>query len=252
VSTKSDDYLRSIKNIYNSTANPLLIRLALDPIISKWASGYLNSINQSGSFAKGTAVKGGSDFDIFVSMKSTLTHLTLEEIFNSLKSTLDKTRFQATTQNVSLGVTVGAWHVDIVPGRQQSPTSDYHSLYKARQNTWTQSNIQLHIDTVVNSNCIDEIKLTKIWRNLRKLDFPSFYLELVVIEALSYTRLTSLADKFFMVLKYLANSFVTATFVDPSNTNNIISDDLTVLQKNAIADEASLSLGQTTWQNIVW
>ena len=90
-----------------------------------------------------------------------------------------------------------------------------------------------------------ETRLLKLWRNQRGLDFPSFYLELTVIDALRYSQLAALSDRVRRVLEYLQNSFVNARVQDPANTNNIISDDLTVAEKDAIKSAATRALGGT-------
>jgi hypothetical protein len=63
-----------------------------------------------------------------------------------------------------------------------------NSLYRSKPNTWTQTNISTYISHVVNSGRTDEIRILKIWRQLHGLTFPSFFLELAVINALLYTR----------------------------------------------------------------
>jgi hypothetical protein len=83
------------------------------------------------------------------------------------------------------------------------------------------------------------------------LDFPSVYLELVVIRALQLNFSVSLAERVLVVLRFLANSFVAARVTDPANANNAISDDLTFADKLAIERAAQVALAQETWGSIV-
>jgi len=69
--------------------------------------------------------------------------------------------------------------------------------------------------------------------------------------ALKYKR-SGLADHFLAVLDYLSSGLVLARFVDPANTNNIISDDLTDTEKRVIASQAGQSRRQQSWESIVW
>ena len=62
--------------------------------------------------------------------------------------------------------------------------SEDHSLFRRRANTWTKTNVATHIAYVMYGGCIPEIRVLKLWRNQKGLDFPSFYLELAVIAAL--------------------------------------------------------------------
>ena len=105
---------------------------------------------------------------------------------------------------------------------------------------------------VRNSGRIDEIRLTKIWRNLHQLDFPSFYLELVVIDSLRYQRYGNLASNFWEVLRLLAEDFVDKEYVDPANSNNLISSELTRRERSLIASEARNARTQRDWGNVIW
>jgi hypothetical protein len=107
----------------------------------------------------------------------------------------------------------------------------------------------MHIAYVLQSNRLDEIRVIKLWRNQKNMDFPSFYLEMAVIEALKYSRST-LSQNVVKALEYLRDTFITARFVDPANTNNIISDDLTMRERAMIASAASVALSKT-WSDVV-
>lgn len=100
---------------------------------------------------------------------------------------------------------------------------------------------------------MQEIRAIKIWRNCHQLDFPSFYLELTTIEALRGRQQgTQLAQNVFDTLGCIADNLVNARVVDPANTGNIISDDLTQAEKQTIASKAKESHGKGTWGEILW
>lgn len=63
-----------------------------------------------------------------------------------------------------------------------------------------------------------------------------------IVKALETTWLTPLADTMRIVFAYLRDNLATARFVDTSNTNNIISDDLTLAEKQAIRKAAASAL----------
>ena len=44
----------------------------------------------------------------------------------------------------------------------------------------------------------------------------------------------------------------TVRYVDPANTNNVVSDDCTKAEKVAIAGKARESLAKKVWNDIVW
>ncbi len=221
------------------------------PIIEKWSNGYLAKAEFSGSLSKGTAISIGTDADIFISLSST-TPGTLSEMYETLYSAITQAGYASRKQNVSIGTTVNGYKIDLVPARRQSQYGNEHSLYKNKTNTWTQTNIQTHISHVKNSNRTSEIKLAKIWRNLHNLDFSSFYLEMAVIDALKNLRVGNIAANFLTVLEFFRDHIESKRYVDPANTNNIISDDLTLSQKRLISEQARASRGQKNWEAIVW
>jgi len=153
------------------------------PAVREWGGRYLAGVLLSGSYSKGTATRLGTDIDLFISLSST-TPGSLKEIYESLFALCSERGWSPRRQNVSVGVRIGGYDVDLTPGRVQDGYRNYHSIYRRRGDTWTQTNVALHIDTVRASGRTDEIRAVKIWRHRHSLDFPSFLLELVVLEAL--------------------------------------------------------------------
>ncbi|WP_395713240.1 nucleotidyltransferase, partial [Reyranella sp.] len=172
------------------------------------------------------------------------------EIYGTLAKRLQDRGYTIRRQNVSLNIRVGTIAVDLVPARRQDNTSDDHSLYRRKADTWTKTNVINHINYVRTGGRIAETRVLKLWRDQHRLDFPSFYLEMVTILALS-GRWGGLSDNVWTVLQYLRDSFVDARFVDPANTNNIISDDLTANEKSAIRTAATQTLAASNWSQIV-
>lgn len=223
----------------------------LQPHMTQWGSGYLMGMEPSGSIAKGTAVATGTDTDFFLSLSSS-TPGTLKNAFDTLFTKCQQLGLSPRRQNVSIGTSYAGHKIDLVPGRRQGQYGKDHSLYKSKTDSWTQTNVQTHINYVRDSGRTQEIKLTKIWRDLHKLDFPSFYLEMAVIDCLTHFRRGNLSDNFWEVLRFLCQDFEPRRYVDPSNTNNIISDDLSLQEKRRVAQEACQSRQQRNWEQIVW
>jgi hypothetical protein len=182
---------------------------------------------------------------------SSETPESLSDIHKTLAVALKASGYQPRLQNVSIGVNVLGYAVDLVPGKRQNWLYNDHSLYKRRGDTWTKTDIIQHIEKVKASGRQAEIRLTKLWRTQKGLEFPSFYLELAVIRALDRAFLTPLADNMRTIFAYLRDNILTARFVDPANTNNIISDDLTVAEKQAIRSAAIAALAASYWRDIV-
>jgi tRNA nucleotidyltransferase (CCA-adding enzyme) len=129
----ADQYLLSLihrENVDTSENSPVRgVIMTLRPVLVTWASNYLASLAPSGSFAKGTAIRSGTDIDIFVSLRSD-TPATLKEIYTTLVNAVQGAGYTPRKQNVSISVRVAAYDVDLVPAKRQDNQSSDHSLYR--------------------------------------------------------------------------------------------------------------------------
>lgn len=257
----ADAYLRGIlqrEAVDTGIFSPVRgVQGVIEPVIRAWANAYLGSITPSGSFAKGTANKSGTDIDLFISLLPT-TKETLKEIYDKLSTRLTEVGYRPKPQNVSLGIKVNGYSVDLVPGKQQTILTLDHSLWRRKASTWTKTNVLTHIAHVRQHGHFDETRIIKLWRDQQGLDFPSFYLELVVIAALSLSNLTlltnlggTLSSRVVSVFTYLRDKLPGARMIDPANGSNVISEELTVAGKNAIKSAAARVLQANTWAQVV-
>lgn len=246
----SDTYLRQVlaaHAVNNGPSSPAHRALAsVWPLINAWGGQQILWAGPSGSFAKGTAIRTGTDIDLFVSLSST-TAASLGDIYHSLFTVLNGHGFKPRAQNVSIGIRVGAHDVDVVPGKRQAQHGSDHSLYSNRTGTWLQTNVDHHIAYVHASNRLDEIRLLKVWRNKRGLDFPSFYLELAVIHALYGKWSGRLAANVVTALAFLRDELASTCLVDPANTNNVVSESLSLTGRRVVAGAARAALA-SNWE----
>jgi hypothetical protein len=249
----ADQYLRSVlaKCQVNAAGAKAVALQHIVPLVQQWAGQYLSSMDLSGSVAKGTANAGANDMDLFIAMSST-TPGTLGDIYESLYNLAAQRPWSARRQNVSIGIQVAGHHFDLVPGRMQPGYQNWFSLWRNKAQTWTQTNIMLQIETVAQSGRTEEIRILKRWRTLAGLDFPSFILELAVLQALHGRRMGDLANNVSAVLEWLRDNMRTARLVDPANTNNVVTDDLTATQRAAIATAAGVARTQPNYNDFVW
>jgi hypothetical protein len=249
----ADTYLQTIlarEAVNASATSPVRgVQAILQPTLNEWAGTQLRAVHPSGSFAKGTANHSGTDIDLFISLKSDTTQ-TLKEIYTMLFNRLKERGHTPKQQNVSINIRVGTYDVDLVLAKHQGGNSEDHSLYRRRADTWTQTNVIKHIATVTNGGRISESRILKLWRDQKQLDLPSFYLELATINALSGARGT-LSENVWKAFEYLRDKFANARIVDPANTNNIISDDLSAADKAKISAAAKRAHEATDWNQIV-
>jgi hypothetical protein len=267
--SKSDMYLLKMLQKYSArdlTSYSYQIN-QLKAALKLWAGNCYISIVDSGSRAKGTAISIASDVDFLVSLTSDCNENNggLERIYESLYSELNCRYPKAIKQNVSVRITLysasllfNSLDVDITPARKQSGNTNNHSLWISKLSTWKQTNIQIHINEVSESGRTDEIKLLKIWRELNNLDFPSIYLEYLLINNIlknKPSRPDNLANNFWHILSELAKpegNPLLSKIIDPANSCNVLSDLLIGSEKGKIYYAAKNSIEKTNLVDIIW
>jgi hypothetical protein len=243
--TSADEYVQKVVEAHAPRAalNPWTTINELYPHIHTWANGHEFKLKIAGSIAKGTAISGTSDIDLFISLNPSVgEYNTHEQVYSTLRDRFTIAGYSVREQNVSLGIDHGHIKLDIVAGVRHNENELDHSIWKRKKRTWTKTNIDEHIAHIHRSGRVLDIKAIKIWRKLQNLDFPSFYLELSVIEALKGRGFDSPASNFADTMRYLANDFVGKTLTDPANTANEVSEELTDSEKQAIRKAATVTL----------
>jgi len=232
----------------------------LHATLKTWASSCYVNLLYSGSRAKGTAISIASDVDYVVSLTSNCNENSggLKGIYESLFSKLNGTYANVRKQNVSVRINLNGLDVDVTPARKQTGNTNDHWLYVSKSDTRKQTNIQKHITDISQSGRTNEIKILKIWRELHQLDFPSIYLEYLLINNILLNKskdINSLGDNVWYAFNELAKTQgnpLSARVVDPANSANILSDLLTIAEKNKILSQAQTAIRQTNWSQIVW
>lgn len=260
--TESDMYLYQILQKYaaRDLSGYSTALTQLGGVLRTWASScYVNILN-SGSRAKGTAISLASDVDYLVSLTSNCNENQggLKSIYDSLYSKLNSSYQNVRKQNVSVRINLNGLEIDITPARKQPGNTNDHWLYVSKLNTGKQTNIQKHINDISQSGRTNEIKVLKIWRELNRLDFPSIYLEYLMINNILLNRSTdanNLANNVWHALSELAKSTGNPLYfrvIDPANSTNILSELLTNVGKNKIIAQAQIATRQSNWNQIIW
>ncbi len=188
--------------------------------------------------------------DFFLSIAPSVRE-PLHALHEALFAALRDSGYAPRRQNVSLNIRLNGHSVDLVSGHRQNLMTEDHSLYVRKHRTWIMTNVTHHIAHVRAAKRQDEIRILKLWRNQHSLDFPSFYLELVVIRVLAVRHSPYLSANVNAVFEYLRDAFAHARFVDPANGNNVLSDSLTNEEKHTIAAAARMALATPRWREIV-
>ena len=141
--------------------------------------------------------------------------------------------------------------VDILPARRLGLNTDEHLVYLRRTGEGVITNLTQHVLDGIACGRREEIRLLKLWRDQQQLDLPSFYLELAVIAALRRRSAGELAGNVWEVLGYLETLFPARSLLDPANANNIVSDQMTAAQKDAVRKAAQYARAGRSWHDII-
>jgi len=254
-SSTDEAYLKSVIEKHKLVRSKQISQAVknLQVVIEKWASEFLVELFQFGSGIKGTALKGNHDFDFFISLSYDIP-LTLSEIYESLFETLEKKHYKPLKQWASISVMIDGVKIDLVPGKRMPDNSGEHTIYCSTPDTWTKTNVESQVWKIKNSKRLSEIILMKRWRDCHNLKFGSYYLELVVIEALkNINYMLDLSESIETILEYLASDkFVDKKIRDVANSNNVVSDMLTDGEKKKIQKQAQESLKKASAKQVVW
>lgn len=271
----NDEYLYQVLNSYKQSTSYNFIEERvfneLSQKVQNWFATFKrNNVNtytlsmeikKSGSKAKGTAIKGKSDMDMFVSINDPNGYFSLKDIYDSLYDYLRQIINHVRKQNVSIGVKFRNYDIDVVPARRVNSSSyirqamryNDHYLWSNKKQNRMLTNIQKHIDIVRSSGIIDEIILLKIWKYQKNIDFPSIYLEMFLIEAFkNYNSFgTTFENRIMYAFKYMYDNIVDKRVVDPSKSDNILSETLNRSEKMIIRDKAKQALEAQYWSEVV-
>lgn len=251
-----DNYVNSVLARHPPTyglSDAIRVRNALQPTLAQWSNGYLHGLYVAGSLAKGTGISGTTDIDILVSLRHD-TPNTLQEIHTALFNWLTGAGYSTIRQNVSVGLSTGqnnALKIDVVPARKVNAWTNDHWLWSHKRLTRTQTNTHEHVRLIANSGRQNEIRAVKVWRKCNGLEFPSFLLEMSVIRALAGYRFNNLAYNFVTVLEYIRDELPRARIIDPSNSNNNVTDDMSQQEKQILSRTAATSLARD-WPQVIW
>lgn len=206
----------------------------------------------SGSFAKSTAVRNVADIDLLVPYE---TDDPLWQSYESLFDFLADRKLQPRRQTVSIRIKAVVdnveYRIDLIPARISRNDPDHQSLWVRRLSTWRRTDVNRHASEVIASGRQHEIRLMKVWRTQKGLEFPSFLLELATIKALKGVQSASLAEKISRVFVYLRDEFANDALPDPASPALNLSDDLTDKDKVAIARAAALAANARAWTDVI-
>lgn len=214
--------------------------------------GDAPKIYWAGSYGKHTMVRRSYDIDIvFYYPHDTTT--SVEQINSDVEAALLANPWRVDPQDVSLRLYAksGEYHIDVVPGRAIDDTFKHAMLWQRRSRSQLQTSVKVHTDAV--SARRDIVKLMKLWKLKHGVDLKTFLLELSVLEGVKGKSTTDLEVQMIAALTWLRDQLPGARLVDPANSANVVSTNITATQRFAVSQAARNSLvdAQSDWRLVV-
>jgi hypothetical protein len=254
VTVSASSYLRGIlarEAVDVGMQSPLrLFESEIEGICRHWAGDHLLEVYPTGAFEKGTANRSGVTIDFLVSL-SPAANYSMSDVYETLYEALHAAGLEPVRRDVSIGITMGRAAVDVLPARRVGLNTDEHAVFLRRTGETVITNLTQHVLDGIACGRREEIRLLKLWRDQQRLDLPSFYLELAVIAALRRRSAGELAGNVWEVLGYLETLFPARSLLDPANANNIVSDQMTAAQKDAVRKAAQYARAGRSWHDII-
>ena len=242
------EYLKSLLNdekIDHSIEETKSTRKEIkDFLISHYRADKNPKYVYSGSIAKNTAIKSKYDIDIGL-LFNNVDFNSLKDMFDDVKKVLKDKYGTANIreQNVSIRVQLNSHDIDIVPCRRiENDKDDIYLHIERDDNNRIKSNIHNHVEVVKNMTELETVKLLKLWKIKKDIKFKSFTLELLVKKAFEDESRIGLDNKLEYMMKYIRDNIDTVSLLDPSNSNNNVSNSITSTQKNSIKKYAKRAL----------
>jgi hypothetical protein len=210
----------------------------------------IHQIVTFGSSIKGTNIRQKPKVKLLISMKEK-DKRSVEEITIWLYNYLNTPEFKIQRQESQLEFNYKGVDFVVFIAKKKEKTFNYHVMQNLNFSKEILTNFNIHTTNVLESNYQKEIILMKLWREKHQLNFPTMYLELVVIDVLRKCNKKNLFSRIIRVLDFLRKDFISEKFYDPSNTNNVISDYLSLEEKAKIQSVAKLSLTEEYISDIV-
>ena len=251
----SESYLREILDEQDLTENQKRnLRELRDKIEGQLRNGIKGTPKAyyGGSYAKNTMIKASYDLDLVLYWPSDSPY-SLESLYRAAEGVLDRNWTPVRKKKVGLELSFeGDFHIDIIPGKFSSKDENYAYLYNNETGGRFQTSIYIQVDYVKKSGRQDVIRLMKLWKKRKNITIKTCILESCIIEGCKGIDRSKLEFQLLAAFNYLRDNIQNARIEDPSNSNNIISDDLSKEQKNRVRNLAIQAIEAQYWNQVIF
>jgi hypothetical protein len=217
-------------------------------------------IRVAGSMAKDTMIRDSYDLDIacYFARDDDEAGTTLEEIYNNTVEALSRD-YQVQRKPSAIRVLDAKkadLHVDVVAGRFTDESEGDVFLHRTTgEKERLKTNLQVHIDHIRESGCVDAIRLMKLWKVRNGLDSAkTFVLELLVVKLLAEKKGQSVSKQLEHIWREFRDNADSLAVEDPANSNNILKPALDICrtQLATVAKDTLWQIENGTTETAGW
>lgn len=229
----------NLKNQRDAIVGELVEEIGGNPIIS-----------DGGSYAKGTMIQASYDLDIVLYWPTNFQY-SPKNLYIEVGGVLQSKGRNPRSKKVGWEIPFpGNFHIDVIPGKTIINKKDYAYLFNTDTEGRFQTSVKKQVNYVKRSGRQDIIKLMKLWMIRKEVPIKTFLLENMVIEACKGITKSIIEPQLLKAFEHISEEILIKKIHDPSNINNIISNDLPTEHKNRIKNLAENALGAEYWQDI--
>jgi len=231
--------IENLKNQRDAIVGELVEEIGGNPIIY-----------DGGSYAKGTMIRASYDLDIILYWPTNFQY-SPQNLYVEVGSILQSKGRNPRSKKVGWEIPFpGNFHIDVIPSKIILNKKNYAYLFNTDTESRFQTSVKKQINNVRHSRRQDVIKLMKLWRIRKLVPIKTFLLENMVIEGCKGITRSILEPQLINAFEYISKEILIKKIHDPSNINNIISNDLSIEQKHRIKNLADNALDAQYWQEV--
>jgi hypothetical protein len=204
------------------------LRRKLDNYIGDNPEYKLVKMLNSGSVAKGTALRTISDMDVAVYLRpdkvtthevNQLLEYVRQALIDVYGDTMNKDQFTIGTHCVRVSFKGTGLDVEVVPVIPNGKPNDRGEVLNNDNGQWVETSIPLHLDFIQKRKdkyplYRDMVRMTKWWRNQKGFKFKSFLIELLWCHLVDQKLVSdNRTDAFAAFLKYILRTELKETII---------------------------------------
>ncbi len=203
-----------------------------------------------GSYAKNTMIRAAYDLDIVLYWPSDFS-LDIEDLSTEVGASLQRNWTIVHAKRVGWELPFdGNFHIDVIPGKTSNQDPFYAHLFNRDTGGRFLTSIVRQVSYVTKKKRQDAIRLMKLWKVRRKVPIRTFILEQLVIDSCRGIPRKDLGDQLIIALTHIRDTIKTCHLLDPANPKNVISNDITIEQKNGVRNLAEAAIQARSWEAV--